>query len=295
MVTLSTPTAVLSAVERARDVTFAAYLLPDGAMREALEAAARAGATVHVRLESQPYGDGARDIADENKEAIKELRHARIDARSTLAGENWLHLKAVVCDGVAYLDDRNFAAHGAQTVVCDDSKGDAEKVLDAILRDDTGSSLRFSTSKWDGLKKEAALIREAHRGDTVEVASEFFSGCAVSVALRAAAHRGVHCKLEVGDQKHRKPQAITMLRNLAADGVEIRIGKTAEKFAVLDRCRAWIGSANATYGWETERDWSIRTSNEDIARAVHRNFVDVWREGKAVRPSAKTIAARFAS
>lgn len=258
-------------------------------MRDALTAASKAGATVHVRLESRPYGDGASEIAKKNKRAITELQNAGVDARPARADDERLHLKAVVCDGVAYLDDRNFPAHGMQTIVRDDSKKDVGRLADAILRDDTGFSTRFSTSRGESLKKEAALIREAHRGDTVEVASEFFGGSAVSVALRAAAHRGVRCKLEVGTRKQWKPRDVTMLHNLAADGVHIRIGKTAEKFAVLNGDRVWVGSANANYGWDNQRDWSLRTKDPGIARAVHANFAHVWREAKAVTKATKII------
>src|SRR5438270_14005125 len=114
MVSLSTPSAVLNAIEHARAVTFAAYLLPRGAIRDALEDAARSGSRVQVRLEAAPYGSGAGGIAQLNKQAIKELRKSGVDARLTHRPDTGLHIKAAVCDGIAYFDDRNWAAHGAQ-------------------------------------------------------------------------------------------------------------------------------------------------------------------------------------
>jgi len=120
MVSLSTPARILRAVEHARNVTLGAYLLPPGAMREALEYAARHGASVRVRLDESPYGRGKHGIAKLNKQAIKELRKSGVDARLARGAASGLHMKAVICDGVAYLDDRNFAANGSQTIVRDD-------------------------------------------------------------------------------------------------------------------------------------------------------------------------------
>src|SRR5438270_13898203 len=102
MVALSTPSRVLRAIEHARDVTFAAYLLPRGAIRDALENAAHHGAVVRVRLEGTPYGSGKRGIAKLNKQAITELRKSGVDAKLVHDGKNGLHIKAAVCDGVAY-------------------------------------------------------------------------------------------------------------------------------------------------------------------------------------------------
>jgi len=281
MVSLSGSDSLLAALHTARNITFAAYFLPDGAVRTALEDAARRGASVHVRLEAHPYTPGF-DSAALNKQAIDALKKFGADARAVSEQDRALHIKAAVCDGVAYFDDRNWVEHGMQTVLRDDSPIDARRVLDTVLRDDAGTGKRFSTIKYDGLCKEAALLRHAHRGDTVEVSSESFSGSPVSAALRAAVRRGVHCKLVVGLQKQMKKSTVTLLRHLADEGVGVRIAKTAEKFAVVNGTNAWAGSANATYGYAQERDWSIRTNDARIAHSLRSHFTTAWREGKSV-------------
>jgi len=280
MVSLSTPARILRAVEHARNVTLGAYLLPPGAMREALEYAARHGASVRVRLDESPYGRGKHGIAKLNKQAIKELRKSGVDARLARGAASGLHMKAVICDGVAYLDDRNFAANGSQTIVRDDSRGDVARLRNAILHDDVQSGRALAVQKSDALRAEASLIREARRGDTVEVQSEYFGGTPVSSALHAAARRGVHCKLEVGSQHKVPVREAAILKALAADSVEVRLVKSAEKFAVLNRTGAWVGSADATFSPQAQRDWSIRTGDRAIARSVHRTFAHEWRSGK---------------
>lgn len=279
MFSLSTPKAAIDAVLHARDVTFAAYLLPKGAMCHALETAAAGGAHVCVRLESRPYGDGAHGIATLNKQAINDLRSFGVDAQVVAADSSPLHLKGVICDGVAYLDDRNWTAGTAQTVVRDDSPADVRKIAKVILNDDAQCGRFLSTRKDAGLVNEAALLRKARAGDSVEIESEFFGGSAVSVALRAAAHRGVHCKLQV-DSQCVKPRERATLAHLAGDGIEVRFAKCAEKFAVLNNSSAWVGSPNATYGYDNERDWSLRTKDANIIRNLKHNFAKTWKNGK---------------
>jgi phosphatidylserine/phosphatidylglycerophosphate/cardiolipin synthase-like enzyme len=282
MVSLSTAARVLHAVEHARNVTFGAYLLPPGAMREALENAARRGAKVHVRLDGSPYGSGNRGIAKLNKQAIKELRKSGVDAELVRGAESGLHMKAVICDSVAYLDDRNFAANGTQTILRDDSRADVAKVGNALLHDDARPGRELALRKNDALRAEASLIRDAHRGDTIEVQSEFFGGTWVSSALHAAAKRGVHCKLGIGSKHKMKPHERAVLQGLVSGGVNIRLVTSAEKFAVLNGKRAWVGSADATYNPHPQRDWGIRTNDAAIARSVHRTFAHQWRSAKAL-------------
>lgn len=286
MVSLSTRKAAIDAVLHARDVTFAAYLLPTGAMRRALEAAARGGALVRVRLESRPYGDGARGIARLNKQAIKELRACGIDAQLAGADSSTLHIKGLLCDGVAYLDDRNWTAGSDQTIVRDDFPADVRHIGNAVLNDDPQCARFLSTRKDAGLAKEAALVRKARTGDTVEIESEYFGGSAVSVALRDAANRGVRCKLQV-DSQHVSRRERATLAHLAAGGVKVRLAKCAEKFAVINETRAWVGSANATYGDDGERDWSLRTNDAAIIRYLHRNFRRTWKTGTTVLQSTQ--------
>jgi PLD-like domain len=203
-----------------------------------------------------------------------------VDAELVRNAASGLHMKAVVCDGVAYLDDRNFAANGTQTILRDDSRADVARVGKAIMHGDATSGRALALRKNDALRAEASLIRDAHRGDTIEVQSEFFGGTWVSSALHAAAKRGVHCKLEVGSKHKMKPLERAVLQGLIGDGVDVRLVAAAEKFAVLNGKRAWIGSADATYNPHPQRDWGIRTSDAAIVRSVHRTFAHQWRSAK---------------
>ncbi|HEY0613859.1 MAG TPA: phospholipase D-like domain-containing protein, partial [Candidatus Elarobacter sp.] len=112
---LSSVPAMLARVASSREVAFGAYFLPPNAVREALVSAAGRGAQVAVTLQADPYRNphGARFNAD----AARALRAA--GARVTLlpSASAPFHVKAAVCDGVAFLDDRNWTARGPEIVV----------------------------------------------------------------------------------------------------------------------------------------------------------------------------------
>ncbi|MDB5029028.1 MAG: hypothetical protein JWO66_2717, partial [Candidatus Eremiobacteraeota bacterium] len=117
---LSSVPDVLARIAAARDVAFGAYFLPRGPMRDALAGAAQRGAHVAVTLQADPYRNpfGARCNAD----AARLLRDAGAAVTLLPSDRAPFHLKAAVCDGVAYLDDRNWTLRGPEIVVKDDAQ-----------------------------------------------------------------------------------------------------------------------------------------------------------------------------
>lgn len=264
MISLSSGIELQRALQNAREVDFAAYMLSP-AMERALEAAARRGARVRVRLNGC-FPD-ARDLLRANRDAVRRLRALRADARLVHRTEGDgppLHLKAAICDGVAYLDDCNFRAGTRDTVVR------------------AGRSTRgVELDKKSALDAEAALLRAAHRG-TVEVESESLGYSPVYSALKQLAQHGVHCRLLVSEYGARGNYSAAA-HHLADAGVDVRIANSDEKFALCGT-RGWIGSANATsyYLHPDQLDWGAATSNTTLLRALHVKFAQNWRSSKAL-------------
>ena len=266
-ITLSSPAACAAAIRGASHVQFGSFVLGGGAVRNALASAARGGADVDVVLARQPYATGA-DGARENARTAAILRDA--GAHVTLAGRTatWFHLKGAVCDGVAYLDDRNFPAGDRQIVVADDDPRDVALVGAAIHgRGSTEAAL--ATDKADALAKEAALIRNA-AGMPVTVETETLGPGAVTTALRLHAQRGDPTTLIVPPDLRARPRMRAMLEHLRRDGVTVREGGAAQKLAIAGDT-VWLGSANASYalrGAGEQIDWGLTTREPEVVAAV---------------------------
>jgi phosphatidylserine/phosphatidylglycerophosphate/cardiolipin synthase-like enzyme len=261
----------IAAVLRARSVRAGAYLLADGPMRAALETAARAGARVSVRLEGDPRHGNAGPVAL-NRAAAPELRAAGADVRLVPG----MHIKAVVCDGVAYLDDRNWAAGDA--VLADDRPCDVRAIADCIdgrpHRDPPG----LWTNKHDAVRAETRMLERAPQGARVDVESERFGVSPQTyAALKRLALRGAHCRLLL-TKSAIDDRARVAIAHLRAAGVEVRAGKFDEKMALVDSRRAWAGSANATPA-ESDPDqteWALCTRSAPLVRGLQARFDEHW-------------------
>lgn len=260
------------------------YTLPAGAVRAALGAAARRGASVRIRLEGHPFDDPHGSLRAANARAVAALRAAGADAALSEAGAP-LHLKAAVVDRVAWLDDRNWAASGA-TLVRDDDPADVA-VVAAALAGRPARDAHLATTKADAQALELAAIRAAGFGP-LAVATESFGAGAVSHALLERARSGRPARLLVARREAGSAaggRERSLLRHLAAAGVEVRIGDAAEKLAVGER-EGWIGSANATYAdgaFGGERDWGLITRERDAVDGLRSAFEREWR---AARPQS---------
>jgi hypothetical protein len=296
--TVETPAAFVAALGRAHDAALTAYTLRDGAVREALAAAAARGAHVRVRLERDPIDDGARTLHHANDESVARLRAAGADAAETGPGEPVLHLKAAVVDGVAWLTDRNWAADGPERTLRDTDPDDVAAVASAVAGG-PGADGHLATTKAGALRLEADVIERAG-GAPLAVESESFGTGTVYNALLHRAQAGLPTRLIVAGREMAESgpagRETKRLTRLAVLGVDVRVGDPRrgdldEKLAVAAN-GAWVGSANATYArgaFGAQRDWGIATRvpavGDDLRTAFERNWA-------AARPLAAAVRGR---
>ena len=210
-------------------------------MRDTLIAAARRGARVAVTLQADPYRNpfGARC----NAAAARALRSAGATVTLLPSARVPFHLKAAVCDGVAYLDDRNWTKRGPETVVADDGAADVALVRDA-LAGRGGADATLATRKDEALRREADLVDAA--GDAaVIVETEHIATSPLTRALQRHAATGAATTLVLGRAGRHSASEACALAALASAGVRMRYGGTNEKLALAGSA-AWIGSGNAT-------------------------------------------------
>ena len=251
-------------------------------MVRALEAAARRGAHVTVRLEGRPHPDSTGAVALQNVRAIQELRRCGADAQLTAPGQPFLHLKAAVCDGETFLDDRNFPDRG-DTIVCDDAHGATRAVLEAAAGKAQRAARGLWTDKQAAMRQETRLIESAAPGTAICVSTESLGFCDVYGALKRLARSGVECDLIVARSDVRGKNGRAAM-DLQAAGVHVRVAAAAEKVAIAGGS-AWIGSANATYASEPTLDWGLRTSQRRVVRTLQERFNAQWRRARAYRSS----------
>jgi hypothetical protein len=273
-ISISSSAEVLARIGAARDVGFGAYILPPGPMRDALAAAAGRGAHVSVTLQSDPFCDARGALARTNAAGAAALRTAGAQVTLLPSAQVAFHLKAAVCDGVAYLDDRNWPARGGDTVVADDDPHDVALVR-ATLAGRAGADDALATRKDTALAREAALIDEA-RGAPVVLVTESFGGGPISAALRRHAARGAPTTLVV-DRRRLSPPQRHLLAGLERDGVRVKTSAADEKL-LLAGDAVWLGSANAScaYGERGDQtEWGIVSRDPALVARV-RETVARW-------------------
>lgn len=236
-------------------------------MRDALAGAARRGAHVAVTLQADPYRDsGPRALNSAASARVLRGAGAKV---SLLAREQVpFHLKAAVCDGVAYLDDRNWTQRGPEIVVADDDPRDVALIRDA-LRGRGGSDATLATRKDEVLRRELALIESApHAPVTVE--TERVGTSPLTAALRRHARGGAPTTLVLGRAHDRSRSELATIARLVGDGVVVREGGTNEKLALAGKT-AWIGSGNATAAFGRgagQLEWGMTTRDPTLVGAV---------------------------
>jgi phosphatidylserine/phosphatidylglycerophosphate/cardiolipin synthase-like enzyme len=273
---------MIRAFGQAATIELSAYVLREGDVKAALEAAARRGARVSVTLETAPYSGGTDDLAAANRATVADLRAHRIDARLSDPAGPPLHMKAALADGVAYLDDRNWAGDGFETIVRTDDRDDVGVVARA-LAGTPASDGHLWTQKAAAERAEAGMIYAA-RTDRIDVESESFGFSPVYGALKARAKSGVHVRLIVSDREANDPRSTRerhALANLAAVGVAIRVAPRDEKLAIAGD-GVWVGSANATESKSTrdQVDWGMRSRDPKLRAAIATRFEENWRSGR---------------
>ena len=192
-----------------------------------------------------------------------------------------MHLKAALIDGVAYLDDRNWASCDRDTILALDDPGALATVASALDERPVNSGA-LATEKRAALALEAAAINDAP-GDRIDVETESFGATVVSKALAARAHGGAHVRLLVSEAELRGPAGLRerrYLSKLAAAGVVARATANTEKLCVAGD-EIWIGSANATFSPEPSLDWGVRSRDPALVAGVSRAFERNWLAGRA--------------
>ena len=287
--TVSSCSRTIAAIGAARAVEFGAYVLHEGAMRDALVAAARRGADVRVTLQRDPYADDG-DEAPANAAAAALLRaagaHVTLLAREAVP----FHCKAAVCDGVAFLDDRNWPRDGGLVLRDDDARDVA--LVESALRGEGGDDGVLATRKDDALAREVALIDATPAATPLVVASEAFGPGQVAQALMRRAARGGTTTLLI-DEHELDAERRRAVDALARAGVRIRNDDAGEKF-VLAGDRAWIGSANATYAGGERADqieWALVTAVPEVLDAVRAAAAGSARTARAGPASGRSRPA----
>lgn len=286
MLSLSSTPDMLAAMRGAKDITFSAYFIqPKGAVERTLEEAANRGAHVTVRLNGYFFGSRS-DMLAGNKQAVRTLKTLGANAKIVHCNDGdgpLMHLKAAVCDGVAFLDDRNWTQSG-DTVVRDDERSDVEAIRRAASYV-PASCDGVKLDKAGALADEAALVRGS-RGKRVSVAVESISvkGILYSALLRLA-RAGFRAHLLISkyglNGKYRQAA-----QRLQQHGVFVRVAATDEKFAVVGK-RAWIGSANGTssHPHGDQFEWSVRTKSPAIVRTLQSRFNSEWSAAVPLPPA----------
>lgn len=269
---LSSVPRVLAHVARARDVAFGAYFLPpQSAAAGALLDAARGGAHVAVTLQADPYRNsyGARG----NAAVARELRAAGAEVRLLPSDQAPFHLKAAVCDGVAYLDDRNWTKRGPEIVLSDDDPRDAALVRDALAGRGGGADAALALRKDEALRRELELVENAG-AQPVIVETERVATSPLTRALQRRALAGEPTTLIVGRAGHRSRTEAHAIAAMKKDGVDVRAGGTNEKLALAGDT-AWIGSVNATgvAGRNAgQLEWGTLTRDPALVAAVRESL-----------------------
>jgi hypothetical protein len=284
MIRLSSPQEAAAAVAGAREVEVLAYTLRRGPVLDALERAARCGVRVRVRLEGAPFADPRGALARLNRTFAGELAACGAEVRLAGARDAQVHAKAIVADGVLYLDNRNWGA--GDLVVCDSGADDVAGVRDAFDgRAGDAKRAPLAVEKRDAVAGEAALLRAGAGDGDVVVESETFGFGPVCSALEALAAAGASPRLLVCEgEAASSVREREALERLAADGVQVRVCRSTEKFALAGG-RAWIGSANASpaFGQSPTLDWGLSSNDPAIVGQVRARIEAHWAAARPFR------------
>jgi PLD-like domain len=273
--------AFVRTVETGHDIELSAFILPPGRLVRSLEDAVARGAHAVVELEDQPYSpnaDQTKRMHKLNRRTAADLRRHGVTVHLHADPKVPLHLKAAVVDGVAFLDDRNWASGGAQTIVRSQRTDDVALVRRS-LTGCTGHDAHLATRKDQALALEAKAIASTPPGRAVACESESFGPSVISRELAARARGGNPVRVLV-DSRALGRRALATLARLQTAGVEVRLGTAAEKMCVAGDS-AWVGSANASEGRPGTLDWGLRTRARTLVAALAQRFETRW---SAARP-----------
>lgn len=274
IVPFTTFTSTLSA---GHSVCFSAYVFSTDSFN-ALDAAAKAGATETVVLPQEESG------LDSAKAATLQSDGATIvwDPGSS-GGDNPLHAKLAIVDGIAYLDGRNWDS--TDVVIDDGTSADFTPIENALNLNPT-SSTNLDTLKSNSLAREVSYINGGTYSSSVTLrymTESFGTNPDVNAALEAAAQSGATVKIIVlksDESGNTTEQAeLTTLKN---DGAQIRLNPAggSEKVSLLSNSSSgWFGSANSTKDTTTSTnyiDWGMTVTDATVLSSLSSYFDTTW-------------------
>jgi hypothetical protein len=276
---------VADAIGQAREVELSAWTLKPGVVERALERAGDRGAQVVVHLESRPYADSrarSHRMHQQNVATAAALKRHGVTVAFNSGRRQTLHMKAAVVDGVAYLDERNWANADA-AIVETHRPGDVDLVR-AAFAGRSGVADSFATSKAAALALEADIIERAPAGEPIRFATESFGPGPVAKALEARARAGADVRVIVDRLEARESSGArerSELNALRAAGAHVRVLDRPAKECVAG-AEAWAGSANATSGRPKTLDWGLRTAEPALVDALGADFEHAWQRARDV-------------
>jgi hypothetical protein len=221
-----------------------------------------------VTLQRNPYR--ADEATPLNAASARALRRAGARVRLLDLDHTAFHLKAAVCDGVAYLDNRNWPKSGPQIVVADDTPRDVALLRAALTGRAVGSSRALALRKDVALARETALIRRAGRAPVI-IESENIGASRLADALQDHAANGARTVLILGRWRNHSVAESALIEKLKTAGVDVRETGSNEKLALVGS-QVWIGSANATGAYDErtagQADWGVVTGVKALVKAV---------------------------
>lgn len=274
IVPFTTFTSTLSA---AHSICFSAYVFTSDSFN-ALDTAAKAGATETVVLPEEEQSTDQTDATDLQNDGATIVW----DPGST-GGDNPLHAKLAILDGVAYLDGRNWDS--TDVVIEDGTTADFTPIENALNLNPT-SSTNLDTLKSNSLSREASYITGGTLGSgvTLRFMSESFgSNPTINAALEGAATSGATVEIIVlkSDETGNTTEQ-TELTTLKNDGAQIRLNSAggSEKMSLLSNSSSgWFGSANSTKDTTTSTnyiDWGMTVTNSTVLSSLQSYFDTTW-------------------
>lgn len=270
-------TTFTSTLSAGHSICFSAYVFTSDSFT-ALDTAAKAGATETVVL---PQEEQATDQTDATK---LQTDGATIvwDPGST-GGDNPLHAKLAIVDGVPYLDGRNWDS--TDVVIEDGTTADFTAIENALNLNPT-SSTNLDTLKSNSLAREASYINGGSYSGSVTLrfmSESFGSNPTINAALEAAAQSGANVEIIVlkSDESGNTTEQ-TELTKLKNDGAQIRLNSAggSEKVSLLSNSSSgWFGSANSTKDTTTSTnyiDWGMTVTSSTVLSSLQSYFDTTW-------------------
>lgn len=270
-------TTFTSIIAAGHSICFSAYVFTTDSFN-ALDAAAQAGATETVVL---PQEEQSTDQTDATK--LQNDGATIVWDPGSTGGDNPLHAKLAIVDGVPYLDGRNWDS--TDVVIHDGTSADFTAIENALNLNPT-SSTNLDTLKSNSLARETNYINGGSYSGSVTLrfmSESFGSNPDINAALEAAARSGANVEIIVlkSDESGNTTEQ-TELTTLKNDGAQIRLNPAggSEKVALLSNASSgWFGSANSTKDSTTATnyiDWGMTVTDSSVLSSLTSYFDTTW-------------------